>query len=32
MNLNKENMKKIALLITFAIVLYWLINNAAVFV
>lgn len=32
MNLNKENMKKIALLITFAIVLYWLINNVAVFV
>lgn len=31
MKLDKENMKKIALLITFAIVLYWVINNAAVF-
>ena len=31
MNLDKRNMKKIALLITFAIVLYWVINNADVF-
>lgn len=31
MNLDKNNMKKIALLITFAIALYWLINNPVVF-